>query len=192
MSGTYPADPIASRVQISSLKFNLMSESLSGRRQVRGIGSQRWALTASYNPMTRAEFMPVYAFIVAQNGQFETFTFSPPVVGSTSGTATGTVTTNTSVSIGATTISLTGLTGVLKAGDYIKFANHSKVYMLMADRSGAGTVAIQPPLVAAVASGQGVTYNDVPFTVRLDNDLQQYSLNGFERFIYEVDMVEAL
>jgi hypothetical protein len=142
--------------------------------------------------MTRAEFMPVYAFIVAQNGQFETFTFVPPVVGSTAGTATGTVTTNTSVSIGATTVSLTGLTGVLKAGDYIKFANHTKIYMLMADRSGAGTVAIQPPLVAAVASGQGVTYNDVPFTVRLDNDLQQYSLNGFERFIYEVDMVEAL
>jgi hypothetical protein len=136
--------------------------------------------------------MPVYSFIVAQNGQFETFQFVPPVVGSTAGTATGTVTTDTSVSIGATTVSLTGLTGVLKAGDYIKFANHSKVYMLMADRSGAGTVAIQPPLVAAVASGQGVSYNDVPFTVRLDNDLQKYSLNGFERFIYEVDMVEAL
>jgi hypothetical protein len=64
--------------------------------------------------------------------------------------------------------------------------------MLMADRSGAGTVAIQPPLVAAVASGQGVTYNSVPFTVRLDNDLQQYALNGYERYIYEVDMVEAI
>jgi hypothetical protein len=192
MSGTYPADPIASKVQISSLSFNLMSESLSGRRQVRAIGGQRWALTASYNPMTRAEFMPVYAFILAQNGQFETFQFVPPVVGSTSGTATGSITTNTTVSIGATTVSLTGLTGVLKAGDYIKFANHTKVYMLMADRSGAGTVAIQPPLVSAVASGQGVTYNNVPFTVRLDNDLQQYSLTGYERYIYEVDMVEAI
>jgi hypothetical protein len=192
MSGTYPASPEASQVQISSLKFNLMSESLSGRRQVRGIGGQRWALTASYNPMTRAEFMPVYAFIVAQNGQFETFTFIPPVVGSTSGTATGTITTSASASIGATSVSLTGLTGALKAGDYIKFASHNKVYMLTADRSGAGAVAIQPPLVAAVGSGVGVTYNNVPFTVRLNNDLQQYTLSGYERYTYQVDMVEAL
>lgn len=192
MSGTYPATPEASAIEITSLKFNLMSESLSGRRQVRGIGSQRWSITASYNPMTRAEFMPVFSFIVAQDGQFETFQFVPPIVGSTGGTATGTVTTTTSVAIGATTVSLTGLTGVLKAGDYVKFANHSKIYMLMADRSGAGTVAIQPPLVAAVASGQGVTYDNVPFTVRLNNDLQQYTLNGFERFVYQVDMVEAI
>lgn len=192
MSGTYPATPEASAIEITSLKFNLMSESLSGRRQVRGIGSQRWSITASYNPMTRAEFMPVFSFIVAQDGQFETFQFVPPIVGSTGGTATGTVTTNTSVAIGATTVSLTGLTGALKAGDYVKFANHSKIYMLMADRSGAGTVAIQPPLVAAVASGQGVTYDNVPFTVRLNNDLQQYTLNGFERFVYQVDMVEAI
>lgn len=192
MSGTYPATPEASAIQVSSLKFNLMSESLSGRRQVRGIGSQRWAITASYNPMTRAEFMPVFSFIVAQDGQFETFQFVPPIVGTTAGSATGTVTTNTSVAIGATTVSLTGLTGVLKAGDYVKFANHSKIYMLMADRSGAGTVAIQPPLVAAVASGQGVTYVNVPFTVRLNNDLQEYTLNGFERFVYQVDMVEAI
>ena len=145
MSGTYPASPEASSIKISSLKFNLMSESLSGRRQVRGIGGQRWALTASYNPMTRADFMPVFAFVVAQNGQFETFTFVPPIVGSTAGTGTGTVTTNTSVAIGATTVSLTGLTGSLKAGDYVKFANHTKIYMLVADRVGAGTVAIQPP-----------------------------------------------
>lgn len=192
MSGTYPATPEASAIEITSLKFNLMSESLSGRRQVRGIGSQRWSITASYNPMTRAEFMPVFSFIVAQDGQFETFQFVPPIVGSTGGTATGTVTTTTSVAIGATTVSLTGLTGSLKAGDYVKFANHSKIYMLMADRSGAGTVAIQPPLVAAVASGQGVTYDNVPFTVRLNNDLQQYTLNGFERFVYQVDMVEAI
>ena len=141
--------------------------------------------------MTRAEFMPVYAFILAQNGQFETFQFVPPVVGSTSGTATGTVTTSGSASIGATSVTLTGLTGVLKAGDYIKFANHTKVYMLMADRSGNGSVAIQPPLIATVGSGQGVTYNNVPFTVRLNNDVQQYSLNGYERYVYEVDMVEA-
>jgi hypothetical protein len=192
MSGTFPATPQAASINITSIQPNLVSETRSGKRQVRAIGGQRWALSAVYAPMTRAEFMPVYAFVIAQKGQFETFQIVPPVVGSTSGTATGTVSTSGSATIGASSVSLTGLTGVLKAGDFIKFASHNKIYMLTADRSGNGSVTIQPPLVVAVGSAVGVTYNNVPFTVRLNNDLQQYRLGGYERYTYEVDMVEAL
>ena len=169
-----------------------MSETRSGRRQVRSIGSQRWSITATYNPMTRAEFMPVYAFVLSQKGQLETFQFVPPVVGSTSGTATGSVTTNGSSAIGATSVTIAGLTGILKAGDFIKFATHSKVYMVTADRSGAGAMTIEPPLFVAVAGSTAITYNSVPFTLRFNNDVQQYRLTGFERYTYEVDMVEAL
>ena len=192
MSGTYPSTPIASLVDITSVQGNLMSETRSGRRQVRSIGAQRWAITASYNPMTRAEFAPVYAFVMAQRGFYETFTFVPPVVGSTSGTATGSVTTNGSTTIGATTVTLAGLTGTLKAGDYIKFASHNKVYMLTADRSGAGSVTFEPPLTVTVSTGNAVTYNSVPFTVRLNNDIQKYRIGGYEKYTFEVDMVEAL
>jgi hypothetical protein len=192
MSGTFPATPEASTVNITSLQPNLMSETRSGRRQVRSIGSQRWSMTATFNPMTRAEFMPVYAFVLAQKGQLDTFQFVPPVVGSTEGGATGTVTTNGTFAIGATSITIAGLTGTLKAGDFIKFASHSKVYMLTADRSGAGAMTIEPPLFVAVGNTVGITYVSVPFTVRLTNDIQQYRLQGFERYTYEIDMVEAL
>jgi hypothetical protein len=192
MSGTYPSSPEASTINIISLQPNLMSETRSGRRQVRSIGSQRWSITATYNPMTRAEFMPVYAFVLSQKGELETFQFVPPVVGSTSGTATGSVTTNGSSAIGATSVTIAGLTGILKAGDFIKFATHSKVYMVTADRSGAGAMTIEPPLFVAVAGSTAITYNSVPFTVRFNNDVQQYRLTGFERYTYEVDMVEAL
>jgi hypothetical protein len=192
MSGTYPASPEASTVNITSLQPNLMSETRSGRRQVRSIGSQRWAITATYNPMTRAEFMPVYAFVLGQKGQLESFQFVPPVVGSTSGTATGSVTTNGSFSLGATSVTIAGLTGTLKAGDFIKFDSHSKVYMVTADRVGAGAMTIEPPLFEAVGTGIGVTYSSVPFTVRLNNDVQQYRLGGYERYTYEIDMVEAI
>jgi hypothetical protein len=142
--------------------------------------------------MTRAEFMPIYSFVLAQKGQLETFQFIPPVVGSTEGNATGTVTTNGTFALGATSITIAGLTGTLKAGDFIKFANHNKIYMLTADRSGAGVMTIEPPLILAVGNGISITYTSVPFTVRLNNDLQQYRLNGFERYTYEIDMVEAL
>jgi len=192
MSGTYPSSPEASTINVTSLQPNLMSETRSGRRQVRSIGSQRWSITATYNPMTRAEFMPVYAFVLSQKGQLETFQFVPPVIGTTAGTATGSVTTNGSSAIGATSVTIAGLTGILKAGDFIKFATHSKVYMVTADRSGAGAMTIEPPLFVAVAGSTAITYNSVPFTVRFNNDVQQYRLSGYERYTYEVDMVEAL
>ncbi len=192
MSGTYPATPEATSVTLTSVQPNLMSETRSGRRQVRSIGSQRWALTLSYNPMTRAEFMPIYAFVLSQKGQYDTFTIAPPVISSSSGNPTGTVTTNGSSSAGAASVTLAGLSGSLKAGDLIKFANHTKVYMLTADRSGAGSVGIEPPLLTTVGTGVAVTYNAVPITVRLNNDLQQYKLSGYERYGFEVDMVEVL
>jgi hypothetical protein len=192
VSGTFPTTPEASTINITSLQPNLMSETRSGRRQVRSIGSQRWAITATFNPMTRAEFMPVYSFILAQKGQLEKFQFVPPVVGSTSGTASGTVITSGATSIGASSVTISGLTGILKAGDFIKFSTHDKIYMVTADRNGGGALTFEPPLFVAVADAVGITYNAVPFTVRLNNDLQQYRLSGFEKYTYEVDMVEAL
>jgi hypothetical protein len=51
---------------------------------------------------------------------------------------------------------------------------------------------MQPALVSAVSDNTAVTYNNVPFTMRLDNDVQEYNLGGFDRYEYELDMVEAL
>ena len=64
--------------------------------------------------------------------------------------------------------------------------------MVTADRSGAGILNIQPALVSSVTDNTAVNYNNVEFTMRLDNDLQEYSLGGFDRYEYEIDMVEAL
>lgn len=189
---SYPTDPEFAAINVTSRHANVVSETRSGRRQVRSIGAQRWAFTAQYNELKREEFAPVYAFIMTLEGQLNTFTITPPVIGSTRGTATGTMVTNGSHSLGDTTIAVEGITGDLKAGDFVKFANHDKVYMVTADRSGAGILNIQPALVSSVADNTAVNYNNVEFTMRLDNDLQEYSLGGFDRYEYEIDMVEAL
>jgi len=189
---SYPTDPEFAAINVTSRHSNVVSETRSGRRQVRSIGAQRWAFTAQYNELKRTEFAPVYAFVMTLEGQLNTFTIVPPVIGSTSGTATGTILTNGSHSIGDNTIAIDGITGALKAGDFIKFANHDKVYMLTADRDGAGVMTMQPALVAAVSDNTAVIYNNVPFTMRLDNDVQEYNLGGFDRYEYELDMVEAL
>ena len=141
MSGTYPTDPEFSAVGIESKHNNLVSETRSGRRQVRSIGGQRWAFTAKYSPMTRADFAPVHAFVISQQGQLGTFTITPPVISNAQGNVSGTVLTSAAHSIGDSTIAVDGMTGTLKAGDFIKFAGHSKVYMVTADATASAGAA---------------------------------------------------
>jgi hypothetical protein len=192
MSGTYPTDPEFQAINVVSKHSTLMSETVSGRRQFRSVGGQRWEFTARYNPMTRAEFMPVYAFVTSQQGMLGSFMIVPPVISSTSGTASGSMLVNGNHAIGDSTISVDGFTGTLKAGDFVKFASHTKVYMVIADRSGAGVMTIEPALVEAVSNDQSVTYNNVPFTMSLLRDTQEYSLSSNEYFTYEIDMSEVL
>lgn len=191
MSGTFPS--IGWRAaNLRGQNFNYSSESKSGRKQVRNRGGHRWQFTAVFPPMTRSAFSPVMAFIESQEGMLGTFQVTIPILSSTSGTVSGTAAASASASVGAKSVSIDGITGTLKAGNFVKFANHSKVYMLTADRAGDGSMAFTPALVAAVADNEVVTYTDVPFTVRITNDVQEYPANTAVHFNYEVDMEEAI
>jgi len=192
MSGTYPTTPVFSAVNLQSEYFNLASQTISGRMQVRNIGGQRFSFSASYPPMTRAEFQPVMAFIMKQRGMAETFTIVLPEVSSVSGSATGTMAANAAGAVGDTDIAVDGITGDLKAGDVFKFAGHDKVYMATADRSGAGSLYFEPALIATVSDNEVITYDDVPFTVRLSRDVQEFSVSTDLSYRYEVDFVEAI
>jgi hypothetical protein len=192
MSGTYPTSPVFNSVNFTSEFFNLSSQTISGRTQVRNIGGQRFTFTASYPAMTRAEFSPVQGFLMAQRGMAETFTIVLPEVSSSSGSVVGTILAGATASIGDTSIALDGFTGTLKAGDVFKFANHNKVYMATADLAGAGTLSFQPALVASVSDNEILTHDDVPFTVRLNNDVQEYGIATDLTYSYEVDFIEAI
>ena len=191
MSGVYPATPEFKAVNITSRQSNLVSETRSGRRQARSVGTQRWSFTAQYNPLTRADFSLVYAFILSQDGQNSTFTIVPPVISSAQGTISGTMLTDGAHSVGDKTIVVNGSSGQINAGDFVKFS-HSKVYMVTTALSGAGTLNITPGLVAAVGNDEVVTYDNIPFTMRLNNDIQEYSLSANEYYEFEVDMVEVI
>jgi len=81
------------------------------------------------------------------------------------------------------------------AGDLIKFS-HGKVYMVVADVTADGsneaTLTIEPPLREALADDSSVTYDNVQFTVRLINDVQQFNVALDNLYRYEVDFIEAL
>jgi len=192
MSGTYPASPVFASVGFKSVYYNLSSQSLSGRTQVRNIGGQRFEFSANYSRLSRSEFAPVLAFVMSQRGMAETFSIVLPEISSKTGNASGTIRASSLTAVGATAVPVDGISGVLKTGDMVKFANHAKVYMITADRSGNGSLSIEPALQAAVANNEALTYDNVPFLARLNNDIQEYALASASLVDYDVDFIEAV
>ena len=199
MSGAFPTSPISNGIKIKSNQTTLVSTSISGRRQARQLQNHRWEMTVSFPPMTRAKFAPIFAFVNAQRGRKESFTYTPPLIDDSLGSETGSVLVNGVHAVADTTIAMDAFggdgSGRFKAGDYIKFAGHSKVYMVVSDvtsSSNAATVTIEPPLTTALTDDSAVTYDSVPFTVALKNDVQEFQIGQDALYRYELDFIEVI
>jgi len=199
MSGTYPTSPVFRALGFTSEQKTITSTTDSGKIFAVQVDGQRWKFSASYPPMTRTTFAPVYAFIIKQRSQKETFTIVPPVISSARGHEVNNVAVNGVHSAGDTTIAVDGhhnnSAGAFLAGDLVKFGGHNKVYMIVenVDPSGnASTLTIEPPLQSALADDEAITYDNVPFTVRLTNDIQTFNTDNIDLYKFEVDFIEAL
>ena len=200
MAGQFPTSPVASDAQIGSEQNTIVSVTTSGRVQTRQIDGQKFTITLDYAPMTRANFAPIKAFLMKQRSRLNTFTIIPPVVSNAQGVASTVISTDGTVSSGANTCTIDGMTisttGILKAGDYFRFTGQDKVYMavedLDADGTGSGTLTFEPPLRSDVANDVALVYDNVDFTVRLKNDIQEYSIVTNDLYKYQIDLIENL
>jgi len=200
MSGQFPTSPVAQDASIGSQQNTIVSVTTSGRVQTRQIDGQKFTITLDYAPMNRSKFAPIKAFIMKQRAKLNTFTIIPPIVSNAQGVASTVISTNASVSAGATTCTVDNMTtstnGILKAGDYFRFTGQDKVYMcvedLNADGSGEGTLTFEPPLRTDVTDNTILIYDNVDFTVRLKNDIQEYSIVTNDLYKYQIDLVENL
>jgi hypothetical protein len=199
MSGSFPSSPEPSSINIKSNQTTMVSVAISGRRQARQLQNQRWSMDVGFPPMTRSEFAPIMAFIVSQRGKKESFQFTPVIIDDALGVETGTVLVNGVHAVGDTTIAMDAFaadgSGRFKAGDFIKFGGHNKVYMVVSDvtsSSNAATVTIEPPLTTALSDNDTVVYDSVPFTVALSNDIQEFGLPSDAFFRYEMKFIEVI
>jgi hypothetical protein len=198
MAGTYPTTPEFKSIGFSSEQKTITSTTDSGKMFAVQIDGQRFKFSATYPPMNRSEFAPVYAFIMKQRSQKETFQISLPDLKNAKGDVSGLISTDGNHTAGDTTIDIQGITNgtTLKAGDMIKFNAHTKVYMVVEDATGdvsdTATITIEPPLREDVLSGDTILYDNVPFTVRLTNDVQEFSTNDLDLYRFEIDFIEAL
>ena len=195
MSGTYPTSPEFRSIGFSSEQKTITSTTDSGKMFSVQVDGQRFKFSATYPPMKRATFAPVLAFIMKQRSQKETFQIALPDLKNAKGDVSGTVLVNGSHSAADTTIDVDGMTGTLKAGDFVKFAGSSKVYMVVSDATasaGSATLTIEPPLRDAISDNASVTYDGVEFTVRLTSDIQEFNTSDLDLYRFEVDFIEAL
>ena len=196
MSGTLPTSPQFSAIGFTSEQKTITSTTDSGKMFSTQIDGQRFSFTASYPTMTRETFSPVLAFIMKQRSQQNTFQVSLPDLKNAKGNVSGTVLVDGAHTAGDTTITVDAMTGTLKAGDFVKFSSHTKVYMVVADVTADGsndaTLTIEPPLRSNLANNEAVTYDGVQFTVRLSNDVQQFKTSVIDQYTFELDFIEAL
>ena len=195
MSGTYPTSPEFRSIGFSSEQKTITSTTDSGKMFSVQVDGQRFKFSATYPPMRRSDFATVLAFIMKQRSQKETFQIALPDLKNAKGDVSGTVLVNGAHSAGDTTIDVDGMTGTLKAGDFVKFGGDSKVYMVVSDATasaGSATLTIEPPLRSALSDDASVTYDAVEFTVRLTSDIQEFNTGDLDLYRFEVDFIEAL
>lgn len=199
MSGTLPVTPGPSTVTIRSTAPTLISIAQSLKEQRRTRGGQRWSFDFSWVNHTRAEFMPILAFLIALRGQFDTFTATIPGHDTPQGTWAGGTPLVDGASQTGRAIALKGFTasqtGVVKAGDFLKFGD-TKVYMATADANSDGSgkvaaLAIEPALIVSPANNEAVVYTAVPFTLRMAADMHQMSGKAPVLYDFSAQFTEA-
>ena len=149
--------------------------------------------------MTRSEFAHIYAFAMKQQGQFETFTYVPPVISTSQGDTTENPVVDGALSVGVSSATIDGLTAsetdIIKAGDFFKFSGHSKIYMATADMdadgTGHGTLNFAPNLLNAVANDETITFASVPFTVAFADDVTQFNTDVSALYGFSMSLVEV-
>lgn len=216
MSGTLPINDFTQAV-VTSNTPTMITTAVSGLRQAKQVATQFWTLEVEFRPLSFSEAKTVQGFLAKQRGSLYDFAVVIPRVSYASGGikavkaanpgVSSTMTTTTSYAIGANTISINtnytgsqytaaGATTILQAGDYIRFAGHSKVYQVVDDVSfnsgGDGSVTIFPSLVAAVTSGEAITYDAVPFQVFNSQATQDTTFTVGDEVSMSLKLQEAL
>lgn len=146
----------------------------------------RWEAEVSLPPLDHDQARPVEAFIIGLKGRENTFTFGNPLH-----TSTAAATLSATANIRAESLTTTSAASAVTAGTYFQHTDY--LYLVTADKSaGAGTLSFQPPLRAAIASGQALTFNLPKAIWRMSSNDVGWSINSTSLYGFTFACVEAL
>lgn len=211
-ASNYTAGPGFASVDFSSEQPVSISRTNSGRVMSRAIVGQRWKIKISYNPMTRAQFEPVYNFLLEKRGRLKPFFITLPQHTPRS-TTSSTYTVQSNLTAGTDNILCTVSSDAnanLKPGDMITIAdsgnsNHKKAYQIvrvndstnkLSSDSALNTTTerrlyIVPPLAKAVNSSATLSYATPLIRVVQTADVQEYSIGTNNLYQFSLNLEEA-
>lgn len=159
------------------------------KQQIISHGGQKWEASVTI-PSVRKEYAAAWkSMLVSLKGQTGTFLLGDPDYATPRGTVTSCTLTGDAGSEAPTVV----MTGTLLAGDYIQLGGgaSARLHMVLADRSGSGTLDIWPALRFGY-SGATVTFNNAKGVFRLSTNLTSWSINNSSAYGISFEAVEAI
>lgn len=181
-----PAEFVIESVRFTNRDSVTATESQSLITLERALPAQRWDFTLRSILLAPDDSDLVWAYFAARKQDLDvTEVFLPRW--SESGVTSRPTT--AAAAIGDTTIAASDTN--LKAGLYLSFAGHTKVYVVT--DVGLNSFTVAPSLRAPVASGETITFDGVVWTMKIRNRPLEFQASGDTNHIrMELDMVEAL
>lgn len=154
----------------------MVSVSQSGIRQARNVGAHLWRINVDVDLMERSQYQALFSFLMKQKGRASTFTVPFITHDAPLGTISGAVTFESKTNDNEIIFNAVGTGTTFKAGDAFTIAGDEKVYICIEDTTeGVGTTAnkmivkFEPALRVTPSNGTAITYNNVAFTMALDD-----------------------
>ena len=202
--GSGTAGPGFASVKFSSNQPVAFSRTNSGRVTTRAIAGQNWRIAITYNPMTRDEFEPVYAFLQERRGRLKPFEIVLPQYNTPRSTVTSSLQADGAVTAGATNFEVKQATsGSLRPGDMFTF-NDSKVYQVTRVLTYSDYLTgnrptdanhriyyVTPSVEKTVSDNTPLVYTNPVFRVIQTSDVVEYSLGTNNLYQFSLTLEEA-
>lgn len=215
---TGSAGPGFASVKVTSEQPYISSRTNSGRLLARAKAYHKWKINIKYNPMTRAEFEPIYTFLLQRRGPLNPFYVSLPQYRTPqdSSFATHVASENLEAtaahSAGATIMTLDGSTYDTSADNYPSpgdmftvngtDSNHKKAYMVTrvetnADYKGTqpgadeARIHFVPGLAKAVANNDDIVFHNPLIKVVRVGNIEAYDLNTDNLYQFSLNLEEV-
>ena len=195
----YPVNPPFATVDFKTISPTITSSTNSGKLRRVGMGCSYYSWTAKYNSLTPRDAGPIIGFIRYTEGSLYSFEIILPEISySKTINQVSAAITSVAIPLGSVNVAISTTqtnSEVLRAGDYFKFNNHSKVYQAVVNCNSLGdgnaTLTFAGPTVSNVASGTGLTITAVPFTAVMDGQEQDHTVSYGGITTLEVKMREV-
>lgn len=192
-----------------------VSRAISGTMVRAWQSMPKWEVTLNYNPLTKAQFDPIYSFLLEKQNGLKSFyvilpTYKLPKNSDFAAyVQSNTIATSSTVNAGVTRILVQdGGSGLPMFGDlfHIEDPNntlHTKTYMvhgvetntdyLVGAQPAVGTMRVHftPGLQKSTAAGSLIVFNNPLMKVRQIGDVNEYALDNDNLYLYSLKLEEV-